>query len=292
MKKGICLVVALTLAVGAILCSCTPQDKIDEDESTSSSSINEPVVSIAGEDEEKTENREETTDEQHEQTSESTSQAESSAWEQTDGEEVLVGYTANNYPITVKDGITYVNGVLVANKTYALPSDYNPGELLSECQEAFDTLQAAAAQENLSIWISSGFRSYSLQESLYTRYSAADGQAAADRYSARPGHSEHQSGLAIDLNTITQSFANTAEGKWIAENCWKYGFILRYPKEKEAQTGYMYEPWHIRYVGLEAAEEIFKSGLCLEEYYGITSQYDDLIDSEEPMSQIDTIAVA
>ena len=185
----------------------------------------------------------------------------------------VVGYTSKGYVISEKNGITYVNNVLVANKTYSLPASYNPGDLLSECAKAFKAMQSAASSEGLSIWNASGFRSYELQESLYNRYAARDGKEAADRYSARPGHSEHQSGLAIDLNEITNAFKDTKEGKWVAENCHKYGFILRYPQGKEAQTGYMYEPWHIRYVGVDTATAIYNSGLCLEEYFGITSAY-------------------
>lgn len=189
----------------------------------------------------------------------------------------VIGYTAKGYAVTVKDDIYYVDGVLIANKTYALPASYNPGQLLYECSTAFEQMKSDASSQGLSIWNASGFRSYSLQESLYSRYSNRDGKEAADRYSARPGHSEHQTGLAIDLNEISSSFAHTAEGKWIAENCHKYGFILRYLEEKEAQTGYMYEPWHIRYVGKDVAAKIYESGLCLEEYYGITSGYGDPI---------------
>ena len=193
----------------------------------------------------------------------------------TEGDPVgrVIGFSAKGYPIAIVDSVAYVDDVLVANKTYGLPSDYAPGDLTDECRAAFRSMQNAASAKGLSIWVSSGYRSYSLQNSLYHRYAAADGYAAADRYSARPGHSEHQTGLAFDLNTITQSFADTAEGRWVAENCSKYGFILRYPKGKEAQTGYMYEPWHFRYVGVEKAEAITASGLCLEEYYGITSVY-------------------
>lgn len=200
-------------------------------------------------------------------------------------EGTLIGYTSKNYPITEKDGLIYVDGVLIANKTYALPESYNPGDILSECQTAFDKLQTDCAAEGLSIWNASGFRSYETQAGLYNRYCNRDGKEAADRYSARPGHSEHQTGLAIDLNTITQSFADTAEGQWIAENCWRYGFIIRYPKGKEAQTGYMYEPWHIRYVGVEVAEKIYNSGLCLEEYYGITSEYAADVPEEETTTE-------
>ena len=186
---------------------------------------------------------------------------------------VLKGKTKNGYSIYEADGMTYIDGILIANKTYSLPSDFNPGKLSDECVEAFNNMQKAAKRLHLNIYISSGFRSFSLQNSIYNRYCAEDGKALADRYSARPGHSEHQTGLAIDLNTISQSFANTAAGHWIAAHCHEYGFILRYPKGKEHITGYMYEPWHIRYVGVETAGRIAKSGLCLEEYYGITSAY-------------------
>lgn len=175
---------------------------------------------------------------------------------------------------TEEDGATYIDGILVVNKTYALPADYGDG-IDPEAQAAFDAMQAAAAEEGLNIYISSGFRSYDYQAGLYQRYVDKDGKEEADRYSARPGHSEHQTGLALDLNTIDNSFANTAEGKWVARNCYKYGFIIRYPSDKEDVTGYKYEPWHIRYLGEETAQAVYDSGLCLEEYLGITSAYSE-----------------
>lgn len=135
-------------------------------------------------------------------------------------------------------------------------------------------MKNAAARDGITLTIVSGYRSYARQEKLYNNYVAKDGRDEADRYSARPGHSEHQSGLAMDLNSVEDSFANTKEAKWIAENCAKYGFIIRYPKDKEEQTGYIYEPWHVRYLGVDLAEEITASGLCFEEYFGITSEYD------------------
>lgn len=174
--------------------------------------------------------------------------------------------------VQVVDGITYVNGILVANKTYALPSDYNLG-VDPNAQAAFDEMARAAANEGLNIYISSGFRSYDYQAGLYQRYVNRDGQAAADTYSARPGHSEHQTGLAFDLNTISDSFANTPEGQWVAVHCHEYGFILRYPADKVEITGYKYEPWHLRYLGVETATAVAESGLCLEEYLGIDSIY-------------------
>lgn len=178
--------------------------------------------------------------------------------------------------VTVTAGaqITYIDGILVVNKTYALPADYNPG-VNSEAQAAFDRMQADAAAEDINIYISSGFRSYDYQAGLYQRYVDKDGKAEADRYSARAGHSEHQTGLAFDLNSIDDSFADTKEGKWVSRNCHRYGFIIRYPADKEDITGYKWEPWHIRYLGEETARAVYDSGLCLEEYLGITSEYAD-----------------
>lgn len=169
---------------------------------------------------------------------------------------------------------TYIDGILIANKTYALPSNYAPGTD-EEALSAFNEMQKAAYQDGCNIYISSGYRSYERQVEIYNRYVNQDGKEAADTYSSRPGHSEHQTGLTFDLNSIDISFADTPEGAWIAENCYKYGFIIRYPEGKEDITGYMYEPWHIRYLGVEKATEVYESGLCLEEFLGITSSYED-----------------
>ena len=170
------------------------------------------------------------------------------------------------------DGITYINGIMVVNKSYALPSDYNPG-VNSEAQSALNEMFSSASNDGISLWVQSGFRSYQTQKGLYENYAAQDGKAAADRYSARPGHSEHQTGLAFDLNSLSTSFGETPEGRWLARNCWKYGFIIRYPQGKESITGYMYEPWHVRYLGKDTAKAVYESGLTLEEYLGINSQY-------------------
>ncbi len=176
--------------------------------------------------------------------------------------------------VTVEAGQqpVYIDGILIANKTYALPSDYAPG-VDAEAEKAFYEMQAEAYGQGLNLYISSGYRSYGYQAGLYQRYVDRSGKAEADRYSARPGHSEHQTGLAFDMNTISDEFADTDEGKWVAENCHRYGFIVRYPEDKESVTGYMYEPWHIRYLGRDTATAVYESGLCLEEYLGITSEY-------------------
>ncbi len=181
--------------------------------------------------------------------------------------------TENGYEIETRDGVTFVGGVPVVNKTYGLPADYHPGGLTDECAEAFAAMQAAAGAEDVILYEASGFRSYETQERLYENYVAQDGQEAADRYSARPGFSEHQTGLAIDLNDVSDTFGDTPEGKWVAAHAAEYGFILRYPADKEEQTGYQYEPWHIRYVGEELAQNITDRGLCFEEYFGISSEY-------------------
>ena len=175
--------------------------------------------------------------------------------------------------IEVRNGITYVNGILIANKTYSLPSSYAPGKILPEAQSAFDAMAADALKQGISLKIVSGYRSYDYQNTLYNNYVARDGKAAADTYSARAGHSEHQTGLAMDINNASSGFNNTKEAKWLAENCVKYGFIIRYPKGKENITGYQYESWHVRYLGKELAKEVSDSGLTLEEFLCIDSKY-------------------
>ena len=169
-------------------------------------------------------------------------------------------------------GLTYINGVLIANKSYSLPADFAPG-LDSTCYNQFCKLSSAAAQEGLNIYLSSGFRSYDYQAQIYNNYCARDGQAAADTYSARPGYSEHQTGLAIDVNQIDDSFIGTPEAIGLENHCHEFGFILRDPQGKQDITGYQYESWHIRYVGTDLATQIHASGLTLEEYFGIDSYY-------------------
>lgn len=194
--------------------------------------------------------------------------------EETTKDPSVVAVTAKGFSIRQIDGITYVNEILIANKTYGLPESYAPGDLAGEVKQAFDVLQKAAAKEGLNLYISSGYRSYTRQENIYNNYVKQDGKDKADTYSARAGYSEHQTGLCFDLNTIDDSFANTPESKWLEKHAQEYGFIIRYPKGKENVTGYQYEPWHLRYLGTELAERVYESGLCLEEYLGISSAYE------------------
>lgn len=161
-----------------------------------------------------------------------------------------IGSISKTYPPfnTKIDGITYINGIMLVNKKYSIPQSYAPG-LQNIAYSAFLDLKRDAAIAGFNIDLLSGFRSYETQNRLYNNYVATYGQAEADTFSARPGTSEHQTGLAMDVGWIDDSYGDTPSGKWLAANCYKYGFIIRYPKNKESITGYKYEPWHIRYLG-------------------------------------------
>ena len=180
----------------------------------------------------------------------------------------------SEHKIETIDGITYADGILIANKSYNLPEDYDPG-LNDEAFQAFNEMISGASKDGISIYLCSGYRSYQDQQFQYNEHVQERGVDEADKVSARPGHSEHQTGLAFDVNCTEYSFADTAEGKWLAEHCSEYGFIIRYPEGKEDITGFSYEPWHVRYLGVDIAKKVTDSGLCLEEYLGITSSYDE-----------------
>lgn len=164
-------------------------------------------------------------------------------------------------PVEV-DGVTYVGGVLVANKKHSLPEDYGSGLTEELCK----ALEVMRIETGYSFAVMSGFRSYEVQENLFWSYVEADGYENAVTYSAYPGTSEHQTGLAADLGWVDEQYAYTEEGMWLAENCYKYGFIIRYPKGKDDITGYIYEPWHVRYLGQSTAKLVHDSGLTLEEF--------------------------
>lgn len=199
-----------------------------------------------------------------------------------------VGKTSKGYTIEKKDGVYFIDGYLIVNKSYALSEDFIPenthlkisDELCISCidKEAYKKwliMKNDAAAIGLNISISSGYRSFGYQKDIYNGYVTKDGKDIADTYSARAGHSEHQSSLAFDLNSIDSSFIATNEGRWVNENAYLYGFIIRYPKGKEKITGYKYEPWHLRYVGLNLAKKLYNDGkwITMEEYFGIDSKY-------------------
>lgn len=167
---------------------------------------------------------------------------------------------------------TYIRGILVVNKSLSLPSSFGKG-LRPELRAGFAKMRAAASKDGVSLRIISGFRSYASQKSVYAAKIRQYGFHTAQLRSARPGHSEHQTGLAIDVNSISQAWGATKAGRWVARNAHKYGFIVRYPKGKTSITGYAYEPWHLRHVGVKVATHLYKKGLTLDEYLGVPSKY-------------------
>lgn len=180
---------------------------------------------------------------------------------------------------------------VVVNKKRSLPDNYTPNDLTEpqvpfsfneknekrklrkEAASALEYLFQLASKDGIKLYGISGYRSYSTQKSVYNANVQSQGKEAADKVSAMPGYSEHQTGLAMDVSSasakfgLEESFGATAEGKWLAAHAHEAGFIIRYPKGKEAITGYSYEPWHIRYVGTDIAKEIFEKKWTLEEYF-------------------------
>jgi LAS superfamily LD-carboxypeptidase LdcB len=202
--------------------------------------------------------------------------------------EILQKLLASNYKVVQNPD----NRMVLVNKFNALLPSYVPKNLTvtdipfyftefrpqkmmqPEAAKAVDALFDKAKQENIDLTGISGYRTYDYQIQLFSRNIKANPNA--NQFSARPGESEHQTGLAIDVsspsvgNALTQSFGDSKEGKWLAENAPEFGFIIRYPKGKESITGYQYEPWHIRYVGKDVAKQIASQNLTLEEYLGQT----------------------
>ncbi|MCC5892745.1 M15 family metallopeptidase [Exiguobacterium sp.] len=180
--------------------------------------------------------------------------------------------------------------LVLVNKQIALPSTYKPGDLVTpnidfvdsatgdrrmlrqEAATAVEALMKDAKAAGIDLKGTSAFRSYEYQVQLFNSYVARDGKEQAMKYSAPPGHSEHQTGLAIDISSasvgyqLTQGLEQTKEGKWLADNAHTYGFIVRYQRAYEAETGYMYEPWHLRYIGVEHATNVREMNVPFEQY--------------------------
>lgn len=171
---------------------------------------------------------------------------------------------------------------IVVNKKHKLPSNYVPdltsvtgGQLRPEAAQAMTSLLFKANEAGVPMKIISSYRSYDTQVATYNKWVQIDGKAQADRSSARAGHSEHQTGLAADLGMPNGScdleicFGDTAQGKWLASNAASFGFIIRYESDTESNTGYQYEPWHVRYLGVDTATAVKNSGKTLDQYYGV-----------------------
>jgi len=187
--------------------------------------------------------------------------------------------TVKGFTIQVINQIAYVEGHLIANKSFSLPKSYTSSFMTPEATAAYNAMKAAAAKDGYTLTIHNAYRSWYDQQYLFNNYSNRDGVVAAETYSARPGHSEHQTGLAMDLITSSTSGAqNPTTAKilaWANENAYKFGFILRYPEGKTDETGYIYESWHFRYVGVDLASKLYNNGnwITMESYFGFDSSY-------------------
>lgn len=197
-------------------------------------------------------------------------------YEKIDGEEgsIIIPNTSTNTENNIKviEFMKEINGILLVNKDYALHKDYSPGENREAKSQLRTMIKAFREEIGKDISAFSGYRSYDQQEKLYNESLELEGEEYTQKYVAKAGHSEHQTGLAYDIGGSDQnhwakpSFGETEEGIWLANNAHRFGFILRYPKGKEDITGYGYEPWHFRYVGVENATYIYENNLTLEEY--------------------------
>lgn len=211
--------------------------------------------------------------------------------------DVMISYSLDDTVIPSDTGIDVVTNpesiAVVVNKARSLPDGYEPDDLVKpnvpfsfsgenernylrqEAAEALERLFEQAEEDGISITAVSGYRTFQTQRSLFNHYVRIDGEEKARQYSAYPGTSEHQTGLTMDIsspsiNNIISTeagFGDTEEGKWLAENVAKHGFIIRYPEGKEHITGYVYEPWHIRYVGVPLAQYLTEHRLTMEEYF-------------------------
>lgn len=203
-------------------------------------------------------------------------------------EETLLPASTSGIPVVTNPD----NPAVIVNKQRSLPDDYEPSDLVEPnvpfsfdewdekrqlrqvAAEALESLFAQAEEDDITLRAVSGYRSYARQNYLFNMYIETQGEEHARRFSAVPGTSEHQTGLTMDVSApsvgyaLDQSFGDTKEGIWLAENAHKHGFIIRYPQEKEDLTGYAYEPWHIRYVGKSIATEVYEQDIILEQYFG------------------------
>ena len=176
------------------------------------------------------------------------------------------------------DNSYHAPDLIEIDSEYSLYGSTYKIELSKECFEAFLKMYTDAKEAGYGFKINSAYRSYDKQETIYNRYVKSDGQAKADTYSARPGYSEHQTGYAFDVRDFpytNEDYSKTKSFTWVSENAYKYGFIIRFPKDKEYITGYQYESWHYRYCGLECSTYIHNHDITFEEYYEYFIKYNN-----------------
>lgn len=277
MKKHV--ITSVLIGSVLVLSACKPVDWAEQQWNSAFNDTKEEKI--------KNENENKSLDDPQDQTP-----SESDGPEETDQQADLPWL---NETVTVSgDGKAIVQNLddmlIVANKERNLPEDYEPADLVipnvpfpfkedlpkkklrKEAALSAEVLFKAAEEQGLELLAQSGYRSYDTQVSIFAYNADQYGEEKANQTSAQPGQSEHQTGLSLDVTSpqvnyqLVEEFGETKEGKWLAENAYKYGFIIRYLKGKEEITGYQYEPWHLRYVGNEHAKEIHERGITLEEY--------------------------
>ena len=187
-----------------------------------------------------------------------------------------------NYPLALVTKVTTLKSSYAPTDLVRIPEYMYPARelwLREEALRKLEQLWQAASDEGVTLTIISAYRSYDYQKTLFQNYANSYGEEAANRFSARPGQSEHQLGTTVDFGGTTvdlkAAYADTEQGRWLAENAYKFGFAMSYPEGKEEITGYIFEPWHYRYIGLEAAAEWYLSGLSLKEFLEQKPQYFD-----------------
>ncbi len=189
--------------------------------------------------------------------------------------------TETGKELVIENGVAYIDEHVWVNKSFALPKEFTPGKITNQTDAAYKALAAAAKADGLNLVITSGYRSWNKQASTFDTYVKLETYENAIIHAARPGHSEHHTGEALDMVTLdpnkpsSEQTDNKVITAWLVENAHRFGFILRYPEGKTDITGYIYEPWHYRYVGLPLAEILHNEGnwITVEEYYGIDSVY-------------------
>ncbi|MDL4842728.1 M15 family metallopeptidase [Aquibacillus rhizosphaerae] len=277
------------LFIGTILIGCQQDERPGDELSQSNRSMKDKEQIEINEAEETNPDSDQNPEEGNENSKEEENQNKESENNSNQNDEA-VNEDANNSGLTVVDNPNSIE--VFVNKQRKLPDGWNPSNLVvpnvpfyfdeylpkkqmkQVAANALEELFNAAESEGLNLVAASGYRSYDRQKVIYENNVATNGKEHADKFSAQPGTSEHQTGLAMDVTTaevafaLEQTFKQTSEGSWLAENAHKFGFIIRYPEGKSDITGYSYEPWHIRYVGNEIAKEIYEKGITLEEYFG------------------------
>ncbi|MDZ7834343.1 MAG: D-alanyl-D-alanine carboxypeptidase family protein [Alkalibacterium sp.] len=281
-------------------CDQSSDDSADEPDQEEIGENTETQPNEEGNDEEDTqpeENVEDTDDQTQEEESsdegnEETAESDSDSSDESDNEDSDQSDTAENEAPELdleEDILNPASISVLVNKEYSLPEDYVPANLVTVdvptvlpnpeikqmrevAADALKEMFDAAETSGIVLHARSGYRSYQTQVQLFRNYASTHGEEAANKYSARAGESEHQTGLVMDVtsdsvnNQITSEFGETEEGQWVSENAHEYGFIIRYPEGKSDITGYIYEPWHLRYLGEELATDVYESGLTYEEY--------------------------